>query len=215
MLVGAAYLLDNFGVFDYTTIRWYLFTWETLFILIGTALLITGKRAGIVFILIGAVFLLPDLLDIPRWYPRDIWPIALVGLGLYFILRGKVEKKDEPRIGPDDDYIDELSVFGGIKRVVTAKNFRGGKSTAIFGGSEFDFRNAQLDNEGATIDVFAMFGGSTFIVPANWEVRIEVFTIFGGFSDSRVLINEEAEDGRNVLVLKGFVMFGGGELKSV
>jgi hypothetical protein len=66
------------------------------------------------------------------------------------------------------------------------------------------------------IDIFAMFGGTTLLVPEGWDIKIKVVSIFGGFSDKhRVRISDKENNINNKLVIKGLVIFGGGEIKSL
>jgi hypothetical protein len=58
-----------------------------------------------------------------------------------------------------------------------------------------------------------MFGGWTLRVPPNWHVKNEVLAIFGGISDKRYLPEGAIQDNTRQLIVKGFVMFGGGEIK--
>jgi len=106
------------------------------------------------------------------------------------------------------DYIEDLSILGGGTKLIQSKNFKGGDITAIFGGSEFIFRDAKISPDGCTIDVFTMFGGSKLIIPDNWVVKSDMFSIFGGFNDKRIIKPDENEPGV-VLYLKGAVIFGG------
>ena len=46
----------------------------------------------------------------------------------------------------DDDYIDEVSIFGGAEKSISSQNFKGGKVTSVFGGSEIIFLSANLSN---------------------------------------------------------------------
>ena len=46
------------------------------------------------------------------------------------------------------------------------------------------------------------------LVPSDWDVKIEVVAIFGGYSDKRV-ISAVSPDKR--LVVKGISLFGGGD----
>jgi hypothetical protein len=85
--------------------------------------------------------------------------------------------------------------------------------TAIFGGSEFSFKDAEISTEGCTIDVFTMFGGSKLIIPDNWVVKSDMISIFGGFNDKRAIRPDDNESA-DVLYLKGVVVFGGIEIKS-
>lgn len=114
----------------------------------------------------------------------------------------------------DNDFIDEIAIFGGGKKIITSDNFRGGKVTTIFGGSELILTQSQLAPGINEIEVFAMFGGWTLVVPPSWQVKSEVVAVFGGISDKRVLSQEVIKDNTRQLIIKGFVTFGGGEIKS-
>ena len=59
-----------------------------------------------------------------------------------------------------------------------------------------------------------MFGGWTLVVPPNWQVKNEVVAIFGGINDKRVISTDVLKDNSRQLIIKGFVMFGGGDIKS-
>ena len=48
----------------------------------------------------------------------------------------------------------------------------------------------------------------------NWDVKIDVIAIFGGFSDKRRNMTTSSEGDRR-LVIKGIAIFGGGEIKSM
>jgi len=57
----------------------------------------------------------------------------------------------------------------------------------------------------------ALFGGSSLIVPSDWNVKVEVFNIFGGYVDRRM---SNQVDYNKTLVIKGVTIFGGGDVKS-
>jgi hypothetical protein len=59
-----------------------------------------------------------------------------------------------------------------------------------------------------------VFGGTTIIVPDDWNVKIEVVPVLGGFGDSRKLAPGRTIDTTRQLIIKGAVVFGGGEVKS-
>jgi len=113
----------------------------------------------------------------------------------------------------DTDYIDEVAIFGGGEKIITSENFRGGKVTALFGGVDMILLNAKLAQGVHQLEVFAMFGGWTLRIPPHWHVKSEVVAIFGGVSDKRYIGPDTAKDNTRQLVIKGFVMFGGGEIK--
>ena len=86
---------------------------------------------------------------------------------------------------------------------------------AIFGGSNFNMTRAKLAPGKNYIDVFVVFGGMKFVVPEDWNIKIEVVSIFGGMSDKhRTHIPEGMSHSEGQLIIKGFVLFGGGEIKS-
>ena len=113
-----------------------------------------------------------------------------------------------------DDYIDEVSIFSGSEKTVTSKDFKGGKITCVFGGCEVDLTKASLAPGIHEIEVLTLFGGWSLITPPNWKIKNEATTLFGGFSDSRKFSADAVKDDTRVLVIRGNILFGGGELKS-
>lgn len=174
------------------------------------------------------------------WFIDDtnfFWYLILIVVGLSLLLRkrGGAEKSwdrwqyrrsgihknsmDAPTAdenfseSTENDYIDEVAIFGGGEKIITSNNFKGGKVTAIFGGSDIILTHSKLAPGVNEIEVFAMFGGWTLHVPPSWQVKSEVVAIFGGMSDKRYLGGDIVRDNSRQLIIKGFVMFGGGEIK--
>jgi predicted membrane protein len=194
-------------------IRGIVFSWQGLLILIGLFLLISreNRLAGFILIGVGAFFMIPHVLDIPFNWHRLFWPVVLVAIGFLLITR----RWGHQRIPVENsiEFIDDSSIFGGGDKVITTQNFRGGRITSIFGGSKIDFRTANLAKGRNVIDIFAMFGGTKLIIPTNWDVKIEVSSIFGGFSDKRRPRPDEVRDPSRELVIKGVTIFGGGDIE--
>jgi len=245
LLIGADYFLVENKVFP----EW-MWGWEVLLIAIG---LFIGIRhnfrspAWFILMMIGGVFLIKSA-EFAKYFPgvnlNNIWPLALIILGLFFILRprprhrrwhdyvnNKVESKiDEALAGNaepsktdtlksepppsilSEDYIDSTSIFGGVKKNIISKNFRGGDITNIMGGSEIDLTQADI-NGIVTIDLTQVFGGTKLIVPSNWQVKAQMAAIFGGVEDKRSIQNT-ALDPNKILVLDGTSIFGGIEIRS-
>ncbi len=127
----------------------------------------------------------------------------------YFKSRNKKGSREDER-----DFIDEVSIFGGGEKIVTSSQFKGGRITSIFGGSKINLMNSSLAEGNNVIDIFCTFGGTTIIVPAGWTVKVEVVSIFGGFSDKRERMPNLVFDQDRTLIIKGVAIFGGGEVKS-
>ena len=201
--VGLIFLLDNLG-FDINFPR-HLLRWPMVFVAIGIVNLVSGNlRPALVFFALGTVFYLQyfDLIEI-----REIWPVILIIVGISFLLR---RKQATIREGTEQDTFDEVAIFGGIEKKFVSQKLKGGKVTSLFGGSEIDLRGSK-PVEGAVVEVFCMFGGVEIMVPEDWKVNMQATAIFGGFSDER---KSTTPDPSATIHIKGFVMFGGGELRN-
>jgi predicted membrane protein len=110
-----------------------------------------------------------------------------------------------------EDFIDVTSIFGGVKKNILSKNFKGGDIVSVFGGSEINLSQADFDQK-VIIDAVQIFGGTKLIIPSHWQVRSEVVAIFGGIEDKRAQLTTSSPE--RILILKGFTMFGGLEIKS-
>src|SRR5690606_6223030 len=81
-----------------------------------------------------------------------------------------------------EDRIESVSIFGGVKKNIVSKNFRGGEIVNFFGGSEINLIQADINGR-INLEVVQVFGGTKIIVPANWTIHSEMVAIFGGIED--------------------------------
>jgi len=116
-------------------------------------------------------------------------------------------------LSDQENQIDDTAVFGGGDHLMRSQQFKGGRITAVFGGSSFDLRKAKLAPGINVIDVFCLFGGTKLIIPEDWNIKIRVTSIFGGFSDKRHIMPETHTNEETQLVITGMAVFGGGEIK--
>jgi predicted membrane protein len=210
---GVFWLLKNFDMLD-PVVQRSVFSWQALVIAIGLINLVNGHARffGAILIVLGTFFLATELYDLPVTFSQAFWPslIILVGLMVVFGSR-RIFRKRVHIVTESDDYFEEVSVFGGRERKVVSSSFKGGKSIAIFGGSELDLTRCELAPGRQEIEFVSIFGGAKLIVPKDWNVKTEVVNIMGGFSDKRSM-SEVVED--KVLIIKGVAIFGGGELSN-
>lgn len=200
-----------------------LISWQTLLIGIGILSMIGGNRtSGTILIVVGSIFLLPELITVPHELRRIYWPLILVAIGIAILLRRRDNPKpinaDTPRPDITDDNsintFDDFVIFGGREVFIDSQALAGGKATSIFGGIEFDLRKANLKPGGAVIDCVSVFGGCEFKIPMDWNVRNEVTTIFGAFTDKRgETYSDRYYDPSKTIVIKGVSIFGGIEVK--
>ena len=214
VLIGVAVLAELVDAVPWR-LRDFVFTWQMLLIVLGIVF-VSGKESkptGYILIAVGAFFLLPRFIDLPYYWRSLFWPAILIVIGLVVIFhRGKGGCRSHPhrQSESEDDYLDDVAVFGGSDRIIHSKNFQGGKITNIFGGSKYDMRQVELAEGKQYLEVVMIFGGSKFVVPEGWNMKIEVTAIFGGFSDKRVRSKPDSEKG--TLVIRGVTLFGGGEI---
>jgi len=259
LAIGGVLLLKQFA--DFFIPDW-IFSWPMGLIVGG---LYFGakhnfrKATWSIMIVLGIIFLLNDNIDDAS---RVVWPIGIIGFGIWLILRrgrqnewernikdgqwskqdGKWSKqpanfdfgKNDPEVdyaikdGDDvppkdtktpplgyhsgDDYLDSVSVFGGVNKTILSKNFRGGEIVNIFGGAELDFTQADINGR-VYIDITQVFGGTKIIVPSNWQVVSDLSAVFAGVDDKRIRSTASANNDK-ILVLKGISIFAGVDIRS-
>lgn len=195
----------------------------------------------LILIVIGCVFLLDDIGPfIPiRQY---IWPIGIILVGLIIAFRPGFGNRrnrwmnDTPpmpaataqplsnfSVVPDaapvndantvtDDVLDATAVFGGVKRSVVSKRFRGGEVVAVFGGAEINLAHADFEGT-IKMEIVNVLGGTKLIVPADWDVQSVMVAVFGGVDDKR-FIKPEMINPNKKLIIEGTSFLGGLEIKS-
>ncbi len=235
MLIGSAFLCRELGV-EFPA---WIFTWKTLLIVLGFFVIVKSKFrsfGGLLLVLVGSAFVISDIY--PELVLRPLlWPIVLIIFGLIVIFKPRRKKdfskarmhflnKDnrynnhgyqhcetEYTEQADDDRIESVTVFGAVKKNILSKNFKGGDIVNVFGGTEINL--SQADFEGSpTLEVTNVFGGTTLIIPPNWEIiHSEAVSVLGSIEDKRPRTDAASEKNK-VLILRGVVFMGGIEIKS-
>jgi len=209
--LGVLFTLDNLGVLY---ARDYIRLWPIVFVAIGIAQIAQAKTSarmlgGGIWILLGGVLLgrraglLPERIG-------DYWPLLLVLLGGYVVWQSLNRTGPAPREGDPGPTASAIAIMGGFSRKVTS-DFSGAELTAFMGGGKLDLREAKMTGQQAVIHVLSLMGGFELLIPDTWTVRTEVIPFMGGVDDrSAVPTNPSAP----TLVLKGFVMMGGVDIRN-
>jgi predicted membrane protein len=218
VIVGLCLVIRNTDIFP-PYIDNIIFSWPMLLVTIGLVITVGSsgtKTSGIIVMAVGAFFLIPHIFNDVFHAYNMFWPSIFIIIGVIFIFTKRRGGWNAVSTGPTvgDDYIDIVNVFSGGERQIVSQNFKGGKITSIFGGSEIDLTRANLAPGRSELEVACIFGGTTIIVPSGWTVSIEVTPVLGAFGDSRKLVPGANQDTTKQLVIKGAVVFGGGEIKS-
>lgn len=228
VIVGCVLLANKMGA---EIPRW-IISWEMLLIAIG--FYVGAKHSfrnwgWIIPVLIGSVFLVDRIVPDLEFRPY-LWPVAIIAVGLYIIINpkncgGGHWKNSDWRSGmgmtgtkrkrqeDGEDYLDSVSIFGGIEKNIVSKDFKGGEVTTFFGGSSINLTQADIKDK-AVLELTQVFGGAQLIVPANWKLSSEVVSVFGGIEDKRSYNKDQETESAKTLILKGTSVFGGIEIKS-
>lgn len=228
IVIGALFLLQNFHIIPFN-VENVIFSFPSLLVLIGTVSLINSRNKlfGAIILVCGVLLMIPRLFPFLGDIDEDIIvPVIIVIFGLYLVLRNnqrgqaqgdKFGKPNGWRLRNDGeinkDKIDDVNIFGGGTKFIRSENFQGGSVTAVFGGTELDLTDCKLAPGDSVLDIVAVFGGMEILVPENWNVRVDVFPLFGGFTHKVRRIPADMDTTRT-LFIKGIVIFGGGEIKA-
>ncbi|MCL2598107.1 MAG: hypothetical protein FWD66_10770, partial [Paludibacter sp.] len=166
MMVGAFLLFDKMGFF-LPDVHPLIISWQMLLIAIGIILLVDKKQdhksAGLVLIVIGALFLLPKIF--PLSLGGFIIPVVIIAVGIGFIIKAttrKNEMKDSETWSSkhpewntyfkdfeknvttkSGDTVYKEYVFSGSKEKWTQGKVKNVSIEARFSGVELDFTQAE------------------------------------------------------------------------
>jgi predicted membrane protein len=204
--------------------RW-IFSWQMF--LIGVGIYVGARHnfrqyGWMIPIAIGVTFLIEDI--VPDLQIRAyLWPMIIIGIGVVMILRSRSKNRDDlfrrwERNASDvnrttEGFFESVTIFGENKKQILSKDFKGGESVCVFGGTEINLTQADINGR-VGLELVQVFGGTKLIVPGHWKIETEeMVSIFGGLNDKRQILNTPI-DNTKVLVLKGMSMFGGIDIKS-
>ena len=190
--------------------------WWTLFIIIPSFVGLFNdddKTGNIIGILIGVVLLLAcqDIINFSLVW-KLIVPAILVIIGLSIIFKdtigGKITKEIEEinKKQPKENVY--TATFSGQDARCDGE-FKGANLTAVFGGIEYDLRNAII-NQDAVINTSSIFGGIDIYIPEDVTVKVKSLSIFGGVSDKK---KRNEQNDSHTIYINATCLFGGVEIK--
>ena len=210
--IGVMFTLDNLHILR---ARDYLQYWPVVLIAIGLvhigqAKTSSGTFGGAIWILVGSVLLVNrlGLLDVRIW---SFWPLILVLVGARIVWQTVSGDPSVDRGTDPSSKLSAIAVMSGFDRKITSKEFRGGELTAFMGGGKLDFRETVPVGGQVILNVFVLMGGFEIFVPDTWSVSLEVTPFMGGIEDKT---RTPANPSGPRLVLRGFVMMGGVDIKN-
>jgi predicted membrane protein len=213
ILLGVLFLLDQMGRLDFGDLvgRY----WPVLFILIGVSILLSNNfrnvGSAVFFILFGTFFLLLRLRIFDRAVWHYVWPVAIIAVGLWVLLRPALhpDKKKIPEMTAADD-LSVNQVFSGQVHKVESQSFRGGKAEVVLGSAEIDLRGARLAGGQATLVLSVVLGSITVFVPGDWQVVLQGTPVLGSIENHKPAAQGTAG---MTLTIQGSAVLGSVEVK--
>lgn len=212
IVLGGLFLLDQMDRIDFGDLigRY----WPVVFIILGFSILLSNNfrnvGSGLFFIAFGAFFLLVRLRVFDRMVWSYLWPLAIIGVGVWILIRPAWHPDRKKADGTAADDLDINQVFSGSSRRIESQSFRGGKADVVFGSIELDLRGARLAEGQATLVLSAVFGSVEVFVPRDWQVVLEGSPVLGSI-ESRKAISDIPKT--QTLTIKGSAVFGSIEVK--
>ena len=231
--LGALFLLGNLDVIP-VDIGTY---WPVILIAIGVWRLLAsrGRRLGfpIALIVVGAIFLALNLIDLPFGALGSVWPILLIAIGV-MIAAGAIfgGRRNSNRTTPEwrfqahnaggsdrgnaSDGASGGAVIDGDAPVTKSEGvsvsappiFQDGRAelSVVMGQAEVDFRDTRLAQKPSTLEVSVVMGQATIYVPSDWVVQIRASVTMGEAKDIRPQANSDAPPD---LIINGSLVMAG------
>lgn len=219
ILFGGLYLLDLNNIINFS-LGEIISTWWPLLIVFWGINTLRDKGDNLMWgLIISSVGLLLqasklDILPFPFW--SALWPLVLIIVGVSLIFSKKKPKEfnfdfDFKGKKVDKDSLNVASIFSGNKERIISNDFKGGKITTIFGGTEIDLREVVL-NQNIVIDIEVVFGGVSIMVPRDIRIVTTGNPVFGGVeNNTHPRINDPENE--KIIRINYTAVFGGIEIK--
>jgi cell wall-active antibiotic response 4TMS protein YvqF len=184
----------------------YLRYWPIVFIAIGLAKLpdVTGRGFAVVMIALGSLLIAMNT----RWMRFsvfDLWPLLLIGAGAVIVAQALGLR---PEIPAGERTGNIWAVLSNRRIAIDSRDFKGGRLVAFMGGCQLDLTEADIQHGPAVIELLVLMGGIDMRIPDGWEVIGEAVPFMGGIE-----IKTRSKRTNRRLVLRGFVMMGGVDVK--
>lgn len=187
--------------------------WWTFLIIIPSVISVIQYGFGgssTIWLIIGIFLLLASRNIIDMVLVRKLMiPMILIVIGIHMVIKNLFFTSKYKSIMNDNKvYKDYTATFGGRRIVLPPEDFSGAELNAIFGGIDFDLRDAVISDD-VIINVSAIFGGINIFIPEHVRVKSSSTSIFGGVSNKRY---KNIKEGPTIYI-NGTCMFGGVEIK--
>lgn len=181
ILFGAIALFNNLGIIT-VSLSWLLnLLWPLLFAAAGINWIAHGGRGnrnrltslvnGAVLVAVGVLFFGKNAgffnFDMINFW-KGFWPtiVILIGINIMF--------KHEHNLGGN------IAIMGAVDKTKDVWELHSGEYTAIMGGIDLDIRKADFAEREVTLELTAIMGGITIIIPEDIAITCQGTAILGG-----------------------------------
>lgn len=200
--VGALALL---GAIDLVNFKDLASTWWPLLVIGGGLLLLVNNPRQfawpLIVILAGVLWQLQKFDLVTFNVFSLIWPAVIITVGIS-IIWGKSQHNTN---ASHKDFEEVNAILGGNETKNKSHDYKGGRSSAMFGGVTLDLREAKMTKE-ATLNIFTLCGGIDIRVPEDWIVKTRVNPILGGVENKT---NASSAKSAPTLYITGDAIMGG------
>ena len=220
--IGVLFLLRSFNL----PLPSWVFSFPMFLVGLGLAIGIGNRFKDWAWAFIsgfGALFVIDDIAGYDVKMSSVIFPLILILIGIRLLKKKKpktVHLFDEEsgnfsNIAADesmDDRLELVAIFGGNKKVMVSKHFKGGEVISVFGGNEINLSKCNIEGK-VRLEIVQVFGGTKLIVPSNWKIQTEMVSVFGGLDDKRNIIDFDVDNSK-VLLIEGVSILAGIDIRS-
>lgn len=219
-IIGIIFVVLGIGfmgqIFDWWNFSIFFHGWWTLFIIIPCVvnLISCGFNVGnLIGIGIGVVLLLAcqDVFDFSMAW-KIIVPFFFVLIGLSIVFKSFFPKhKQIPDFssGENGPRHNATAIFGGSEPDYREAEFEGVKTTAIFGGVDLNLKTSKIEKD-CQIDATCIFGGIDIIMPPYVKVKLLNTSVLGGVDNK--FVSSQDPDAPTVTI-NATCIFGGIDIK--
>lgn len=209
-------VIIGLNAFEITNIEIFFDGWWTLFIIIPCFIGVfesDDKTGNLIGLLIGLLLLLccQDLFSFDLLW-KLLLPIIFIVIGLSILFKNSFNKKiskEINKLNKNEKDSTCYAVFSGQKISLDKKEYKGSNLSAIFGGLEYDLRQAIIKDD-IVINCSCVFGGIDILVPDDVKVVISSTSIFGGAENKTSNSDKEKKP---IIYINATCIFGGLEVK--
>lgn len=176
ILIGILALLNNFGLVNISLTYLLNLLWPLLLVIAGIGFIVNRRDlpsivAGSLLIALGVIFFGRNAgffeIDMQNFW-QVFWPIIIILIGLSLL------SKNQP------NSTGQLAIMGAVEKNDADWELTSGKYVALMGGVELDISRASFGEKEINLDLSAIMGGITVIVPEDVAITCQGTAVLGG-----------------------------------